>query len=115
MDLKCYHCCEVIDKTPLSMPVEYNEIKDEYKFYGYFCSWECMKTFNLEDKSSNKNVIFNNIEDLYIKMNGTKEIMFAPFKHELKYFGGNLTIEEFKQKKTKHKQKKLTTNILLKR
>ena len=107
MERRCFHCCDIIEPNKyLSMPIEHDISKDEYKFFGYFCSWECMKTYNLETKSSNKNIIFNNIEELYVKMNGKGIIEFAPFKEELKVFGGDLTIDEFKKKKTIKPNKK---------
>ena len=69
--LVCYYCAhnkEQMLKMPLS---QYNEKTNTYKFYGNFCSWECMKSYNLYSKSSYKSEIFNFIQKFHDR-NSTK-------------------------------------------
>ena len=97
---KCYHCSESININEyLSMPVEYDDKSNRFKFMGYYCSWECMKTYNLESNSSYKNMIFNNIQQLYTQSGGNDEVQlnFAPSRTQLKCYGGELSIQEFKK------------------
>jgi hypothetical protein len=85
------------------MPTQYDEKIKTYKFYGNFCSWECMKSFNLYSKSSYKQHIFNLIQKFHDEVQPNKKIVnFAPPKELLSCFGGTMDIENFRKNKEKY-------------
>ncbi len=99
MTILCYHCCHACSKLPLQLPWKYNSNNDSFLVEGFFCSWECMKTWNSESNDSLKNIRFNLIQQMYQKQFSKKgDIKFAPTKKNLKCFGGDLSHEEFKNK-----------------
>jgi hypothetical protein len=64
---------------------------------GNFCSWGCMKAFNLDHNTNRCGIIAGNIVLLHKAMYGhVKSIKCAPNRFSLKEFGGTLTIEEFR-------------------
>jgi hypothetical protein len=64
---------------------------------GNFCSWECMKSFNLDHNKTRCGIISGNIVLLHKSMYGhVRSIKCAPNRFSLKEFGGTLTIEEFR-------------------
>ena len=99
MSILCYHCCHPCNtKSPLQIPRKYDPTSDSYLVEGYFCSWECMKTWNAEQNDSITNIRFSLIQEVYQKQFGIPaNIKFSPRKHNLKCFGGNLTHENFKK------------------
>ena len=58
----CWHCVHTFDWVPLSMPTKYNKNKKLFSVSGIFCSWPCMKAFNLaETRNGQVEKIFSNI------------------------------------------------------
>ena len=98
----CFHCCHPSHDKMYGLPIYYNESKDTFTFYGQFCSWECMKSYNLYSNSSFRQNIFNHIQLFHDKIhNDKKPIRFAPPKTMLKVFGGSLSIDEFRKNNQK--------------
>jgi len=98
----CWHCCHSFEGTPLSLPYKYDEMRNKFSLMGSFCSWSCIKTFNLEKNGCNRGgIICCNIVIMRKKMyNITGPIQCAPTRYQLKEFGGPLTIEEFRKNRT---------------
>ena len=66
---------------------------------GAFCSWGCMKSFNLDRNGVNQGgIIAQNILVMRKQMcqEPMKPIRAAPSRFALKEFGGTMTIEEFR-------------------
>lgn len=92
----CFHCCHSFDTQPLCLPIKYNSTKNEFHVQGNFCSWECMKAYNVY--GNNKSYINSLILLLYQEMNKTtKEINIAPPRETLKIFGGTKNIKDFRK------------------
>ena len=94
-NILCYHCCHKFTTQPLSMPF----IFDKNIFYvkNVFCSWECMKRYNIDSNSSNMHMISTLIQKFYYFITSkTDSIKIAPPKCILKEFGGTMTIKEFR-------------------
>lgn len=100
-DVLCWHCCHPFDTQPLPLPIKYDEKRDTYKVHGIFCSWGCMKRFNLESSNYLKNVTMSHISIMKKKWTGdgkTAHILPSPPRCALKAFGGWMTIDEFRAK-----------------
>ena len=111
----CWYCCHTFDTTPVGIPA----ILTNYTFrcYGNFCSYNCAKRYlcPLKDDEDDmacmqsSNDIFRGddhgeklqlLELLYHLETGSdmdEPIKTAPRRLILKTFGGNKTIEEFRQ------------------
>ena len=95
--LLCFYCCHTSEKLN-HMPLSYCEKTNEFTFFGNFCSYECMKSYNLFSNSSYKHPIFNYIQMLHDKVEDNKDIIkFAPPLSLLEAFGGTLDIDTFRQ------------------
>lgn len=95
----CFWCCHSINNTIYSMPYNYDTINDSYFVYGSFCSLQCANAYNFSIHGSSDKVWEINS---WIQMLGKRyglnyTIRPAPSKYLLKMFGGNLTIEEFRE------------------
>jgi len=93
----CWWCCHPIDGTILHLPFKYNEKTRKFTTMGNFCSWSCMKAYNVDRASPRVGVIQSNItlmmKHVYNKITLCK---MAPKRECLKVFGGTMTIEEFR-------------------
>lgn len=84
------------------------EDKDYYISYGSFCSFNCIKSFIKENK---KKVLFANsqqlINQLYLEFTNSNfsEVVPAPHWCTLREYGGNMTIEQFRDKFNKYEYK----------
>lgn len=94
----CWHCVHTFDWVPLSMPTKYNINKKLFSVSGIFCSWPCMKAFNLaETRNGQVEKIFSNITLLKKLVTGeTKPIPRAPTRYALRFFGGTMDIDTFR-------------------
>lgn len=95
----CFWCCHSIDNIVYSMPYNYDTINDSYFVFGSFCSLQCANAYNFSVHGSSDKVweINSWIQMLGKRYGFTNTIRPAPSKYLLKMFGGNLTIEEFRE------------------
>lgn len=99
-DTKCWWCKHNFDPPAVGLPEEYEEKLNEgtFKIDGNFCSFDCAMAYNMNDLNDNncwkRNAL---LHYLYYKTYGTKvKIIQAPHWKTLNVFGGNLTIDEFR-------------------
>lgn len=93
----CWHCCHPFSGPPLPMPIRYDDRLDTFHVTGTFCSWACMKSYNLDSKSYMRHINTTIITLFHKKCTGKLErIKPAPPRLALKAFGGTMTIEEFR-------------------
>jgi len=95
----CFWCCHTIDNHIVySMPYNYDAINDNYYVFGSFCSLQCANAYNFSVHGSSDKVweINSWIQMLAKRYGFTNTIRPAPSRYLLKMFGGNLTIEEFR-------------------
>lgn len=97
-DIACFWCCHGFDCHPWGIPIRV----DAGKFYlfGVFCSPNCAASylFNVHNKD-NMWDMYTLLNLLYYKVYGShKPIMHAPDKIVLKKFGGNLDINEYRNR-----------------
>lgn len=120
-DICCWWCCHKFTTIPIGIPHEYNTKNNKFRVKGVFCSFACVCSYNKEVYSNNLK-IDSLIKYMYKKMTGgliqSKKLLHthqysdeyikaldsfidsslecAPSRYTLKMFGGNLTIEEFR-------------------
>lgn len=98
----CWWCCHDFDTTPLSMPYKHDDRRNKFHTAGNFCSWSCMKSYAIEKYGlSRGGLICGNIVMMRKKMyNQIGSVKLAPNRYNLKVFGGDLTIESFRENHT---------------
>lgn len=96
-DLWCWWCCHGFDWEPIGFPHKYDDLKDRFYTSGRFCSFECVKAYNLDRDSATKGM--NAMWILLMKKRMTRStspIRCAPRRQALKQFGGTMGIDEFR-------------------
>ena len=98
----CWWCCHEFSGEVLSMPHKYDDRRNKFYTSGNFCSWSCMKSFAIDKHGiSRGGIICGNIimmrKKMYNQLSGIKP---APNRFRLKEFGGDLTIEQFRENQT---------------
>lgn len=93
----CWWCCHPIEGEPLHLPLKYDEMRRTFHTAGYFCSWPCMKSYNLGSNHYKMYEIQQFITLMRKQCYGKIEsLRCAPKRQALKVFGGTMTIEEFR-------------------
>jgi hypothetical protein len=95
-DTKCWWCKHNFCTPNLSLPEQYFD--NIFYCIGNFCSWECIKAYNID---TNDNCIWKR-ESLinlmyYLTYGNFNEIRSAPSWLTLEDFGGNLSISLFRR------------------
>ena len=95
----CWWCCHPFETESLQLPYSYDDRRKRFTTLGNFCSWSCMKSYALDKYGVNKgSIICGNITLMRKRLSGKLEsIKRAPNRFSLKVFGGNMTIEEFRE------------------
>ena len=89
------------------MPYKYDNRRNKFDTCGIFCSWSRMKSFALDKHGITRGgIICGNIIMMRKKMyNQLGSVKPAPNRYHLKEFGGDLTIEQFRENQTVDKLK----------
>lgn len=110
----CWWCVHACNDVCLSLPISYDFKKQEYSTVGTFCSWECLKAYNYNEKDSQRFTRASYICMMKRHLCGKIDhINTAPPRQALKIFGGNLDITEFRTTTlyTQTPQKMLHNNV----
>jgi hypothetical protein len=94
----CWWCCHGFETIPIGLPCKY--IKKKFYLYGCFCSFNCAQSYNLNwnDYKIWERFSLLNIMKIEIFNKQDNNIIYpSPPKEILKIFGGELTIEEYRQ------------------
>lgn len=93
----CWWCCNTFDTVPIGLPEKYIDSIDKFRVKGIFCSFSCMIAYRNNEKGDIKDFLIN---FLYSKITGTPliniDLQPAPPRCSLKMFGGDLSIDEFR-------------------
>jgi len=95
-NINCWWCCYSFDHAPIGLPDNYKE--ELFHTFGYFCSFNCAKAYNLEkfdNKYEEKNCLLLMLKRKLI--NDDSFIKPANPRESLKLFGGHQTIEDFRK------------------
>ena len=95
----CWWCCHPFEGTALSMPHKHDERRNKFYTSGNFCSWSCMKTYAIDKYGCNRGgLICGNMvmmrRKLFDKIGTIKK---AQHRQRLIEFGGDLTIDKFRE------------------
>lgn len=92
----CWNCCHSFNSLIVGTPVKYHN--KLFYCYGDFCSLECATRYSYEYFPSEKFWEIYPLINLYnhIIFNNDTKIKLAPSKLVLKVFGGDKTIEEYR-------------------
>ena len=94
----CWWCCHGFEGTPLRLPHKHDSLRNRFETMGCFCSWGCMKMYNMTYNRTRCGIISCNMVLMYKQMYGkVAPIKCAPSRYALKEFGGPLSIEEFRR------------------
>lgn len=98
-DCCCWWCCHKFDTVPLGLPIEYMNKFKKFRVRGVFCSFACMTAYK-NDRNDMPNASYL-IRYLQMKLTGEglpgEPIDPAPPRCALKMFGGELTVDEFRE------------------
>ena len=99
MNVWCWWCCHPFESTPLQMPYKHDERRNNFHTSGNFCSWSCMKMYAIDKYGCNRGgLICGNIVMMRRKLfNKIGTIKRAPHRQRLDVFGGDLTIDQFRE------------------
>ena len=103
-NIHCWWCCNTFETVPIGLPVDYITLSGKFRVVGVFCGFPCSIAYK---KSELKNIDDYLIKFLHKKITGEDiddyNNMCAPPRCTLKMFGGDLSIEEFRESvKSKH-------------
>lgn len=97
VNIYCWHCCHPFKNKPVSIPIRY--VNDTFYVYGVFCSYNCAAAYNLSTNDYNKNENHQLLSLMYSKLYNKNEFINiepAPPKEVLQIFGGNVTIDKYR-------------------
>ena len=99
----CWWCCHSFEGAPLSVPHRYDDRRSKFYTAGNFCSWSCVKSYAIDKCGDVKgSIVCGNIVLMRRKMyNQIGHVKPAPNRFRLTEFGGDLTIEEFRENLTR--------------
>ena len=96
-DVHCWWCCHNFNEIPVGLPYKYDIKTKKFTVKGVYCSFACMNAFKQDNNIPNKDYL---IKYLYKKLTGEnaygKKMDMAPPRCSLKIFGGDLSIDEFR-------------------
>lgn len=95
----CWHCCHSFDEEPVPLPQAHDRKTDCFSVFGVFCSWPCAKQYQNEHQTWTSGERALLLEDMAREAFGYEgpPIQAAPPRHRLIMFGGNLSIDAFRQ------------------
>jgi hypothetical protein len=97
-NVACWWCCLPFKEIPCFIPCKYEKEKDLFYLYGNFCSFNCAASYvfskNREDQWEQYSLLNLLYKKIFKKTN--VKIQLAPPKECLTYFGGCMTIEEYR-------------------
>lgn len=98
MSLWCWWCSHPIEGETLNFPFKYDDKRRTFHTMGFFCSWGCMKAYNLDKGGPRMGERQQFITLMRRHVYGTiTSCPVAPKREALKVFGGKLTIDEFRK------------------
>lgn len=93
----CWWCSHPFEGPELHMPYKYDELRKRFQTLGYFCSWPCMKAYNIDRAGPRYGEYQQFITLMRKHVYGKIEpCRVAPKRQCLKVFGGTMDIDDFR-------------------
>lgn len=93
----CWWCCHTFDAVATGLPEKYFE--NDFYMHGHFCSFNCAHAYNINmnDLKIWERYALLNLFRKKVGLSTDKRILPAPPRQILKMFGGQMTIEQFRE------------------
>jgi hypothetical protein len=97
-NIHCWWCCHPFPGPSLHVPIRYDERVKRFTTTGHFCSWECSKSWGIDNGGAHWGEILSFIALMRKQANNNKYVSThpAPKRQSLQIFGGPLSIEQFR-------------------
>lgn len=98
-EICCWHCCHRCSQEPVPLPQTRDRRTGTFAVFGVFCSWPCAKQYLNEHQtwgSGERTLLLEEMARCAFGYEGPP-ILAAPARHRLKMFGGDLSIEDFRE------------------
>ena len=97
--IACWHCCHTFEDVPVPLPQAQDRKTGYFVVFGVFCSWSCAKQYQNEHQTWTSGERTLLLEDMARDAFGYQgpPIQAAPPKHRLIMFGGDISIDAFRQ------------------
>lgn len=99
-ELCCWHCCHLCPGEPFCLPNSYDRRKDVFHVFGIFCSLPCAKAYLAEHSafaSGDRALLLHTLAARFFEHPFEDPVKPAPPRHRLKMFGGDMSIEAFRE------------------
>ena len=86
------------------LPLHYDEMKKIYTKHGYFCCWECVKSYNFsltDNKSNFRCYLIRSVCRMLYGIQVSRNIKYAPHWITLNRYGGTFTDAQYISKYNK--------------
>lgn len=96
----CWYCRMGFSSVPIPIVQQYDAVKDQYDVYGITCSPQCSKSYLSSFRSNDAQTRLMWQKKMLVEVFGWPihvPIPFAKPWQELSIFGGNLSLEQWKQ------------------
>lgn len=95
-ELLCWHCCHSFDNPPFPLPKSYDIRERCYIVTGNFCCLGCVKAYIYDNNTFDVSQVLTTFARMVNEVYDVDKVLMSPPRHALKCFGGNLTIEKFR-------------------
>jgi len=96
----CFWCCHPFHWKQCVLPISYDAYEMMYTCEGYFCSPECALAYLYEDTHVSDVTRWTRqalLCDMYRPLYKTRDLIPAPARACLRMFGGQLSIDQFRE------------------
>lgn len=102
-DVCCWWCCHDFDSIPVGLPIHYDSITRKFRVKGVFCSFACMIAYKNSVPTRQVDYLIKFLYQQLTSESLATKLEPAPPRCTLKMFGGELTIDEFRNSTKEHK------------
>lgn len=112
-DVWCWWCCHPFDGPPCFVPTKYDPLRGRFLITGNFCSWNCAKSYILDENLGvHRTSDLHNFTLMLKRMKLPYRVKKAPRKECLKRFGGCMDIETYRESAYTDTVYSIQTNII---
>jgi len=112
----CWYCCHAYEGDPLPFPLSYDERTNLFKVCGSFCSWACVHAYGRDRGRTHTGSLSRGMDTFLLYRRTTKSKApppIAPPRQMLKAFGGQLSIDEFRNESSSYTYSSIPENCVV--